>query len=247
VGHPLSQLAAPFPPFVLSIPSPLSQRLALVRQSPSITTSHPQSQRLAEVESRSIAKQDALALLSRRQLTNTRTPSRSIASAISLPREELSYLPTHAMDRHHPSHQGERPLHGHHHASSNPTYPPPFHMSTAQPPTQIPFADPFSRGRDPFLPGPHGRKGSLGPGPQGWPPAQGTFKSLLHKSEISDAPGGPGCRNILRALSMCSCCERNSAATCSHGTRRRLDSGTWSSQAVMRQSDGGVPAVRRCK
>jgi hypothetical protein len=78
------------------------------------------------------------------------------------------------MDRHHPSHQGERPLHGHHHAPSNPTYPPPFHMPTAQPPTQIPFADPFSRGRDPFLPGSHGRKGSLGPGPQGWPPAQGT-------------------------------------------------------------------------
>lgn len=148
------------------------------------------------------------------------------------------------MDRHHPSHQGERPLHGHHHASSNPTYPPPFHMPTAQPPTQIPFADPFSRGRDPFLPGSHGRKGSLGPGPQGWPPAQGTFKSLLHKREISHAPERPGSRDILRALSMCSCCERNFAVTCSHGTRRRLDSGTWSSQSVMRQNEGGAPAVR---
>ena len=46
------------------------------------------------------------------------------------------------------------------------------------------------------------------------------------------------------ASSMCSCCERNFAVTCSHGTRRRLDSGTWSSQAVMRQDEGGAPAVR---
>jgi hypothetical protein len=145
------------------------------------------------------------------------------------------------MDRQYQSHQGERPLHGHQHASSNPPYPPPFHMPTAQPPTQIPFADPFSRGRDPFLPGPHGRKGSLGPGPQGWPPAQGTFKSMLHKSEISDAPEGPGSHHALRALLLCSCCERNFAVTCSHGTRRRLGSGTWSGQAVMRHDGGGAP------
>lgn len=30
-----------------------------------------------------------------------------------------------------------------------------------------------------------------------------------------------------------------------HGTRRRLDSGTWPCQAVMRHGEGGAPAVRR--
>ena len=53
-----------------------------------------------------------------------------------------------------------------------------------------------------------------------------------------------GALEAATSSSMCSCCERNFAVTCSHGTRRRLDSGTWSSQAVMRQGEGGAPAVR---
>jgi hypothetical protein len=52
---------------------------------------------------------------------------------------------------------------------------------------------------------------------------------------------GPGSHHALRALLLCSCCERNFAVTCSHGTRRRLGSGTWSGQAVMRHDGGGAP------
>ena len=142
---------------------------------------------LRRASRRSTAEHDAPTLLSPQFYHHARA---STAYCINhLPsREKSHYCPISCiMDRHHSSHQGERPLHGHHHASSNPAYPPPFHMSTAQPPTQIPFSDPFSRSRDPFLPGSHGRKGSLGPGPPGWPPAQGTFKSLLHKSELCGA------------------------------------------------------------
>ncbi|KXT06465.1 hypothetical protein AC578_5990 [Pseudocercospora eumusae] len=66
------------------------------------------------------------------------------------------------------------------HVAQNQTAPPPsshsspFPPPTAQPPVQIPFSDPFSTHRDPFLPG---GGGSAGPPSRGWPPAQGNVNS----------------------------------------------------------------------
>lgn len=160
-----------------------------------------------------------------------------------------------AMDRHLPSHPGERPPQHLHHASTTASYPPPYHMPTAQPPTQIPFADPFSHGRDPFIPNSHARKSSMGPTSLGWPPAQGTFQAArasLHKRQMGGArrkvrTGGANWgytrprqgRVELRAnLQVLRHCGRTFAATstarqgkawqasCSYGTTRRLDSGT---------------------
>ncbi|EMC95342.1 hypothetical protein BAUCODRAFT_35326 [Baudoinia panamericana UAMH 10762] len=78
----------------------------------------------------------------------------------------------------------ERPLNHH---PPPPNYPPPFAQQTAQPPVQIPFSDPFSASRDPFLP--HGRRGSLGPPGRAWPPTPGLGNSIpppsQHASHLS--------------------------------------------------------------
>lgn len=50
---------------------------------------------------------------------------------------------------------------------------------------------------------------------------------VCHTKASYAAPGGTGGHSTLTTLSMCGCCEWNFAATCSNGTRRRLDSGTW--------------------
>lgn len=64
------------------------------------------------------------------------------------------------------------------------------HPHTAQPPLQIPDADPFQNSRDPFLPPSHQRRGSLGLPPRAWQP-QGTSmefsESLLYSTESAPA------------------------------------------------------------
>lgn len=60
----------------------------------------------------------------------------------------------------------------------------PFSPHTAQPPLQIPHSDPFTTGRDPFLPGNRDRRGSFGIGSRAWH-SQGTsgYSSLTLSSK----------------------------------------------------------------
>lgn len=112
------------------------------------------------------------------------------------------------------------------HQPPPPTYPHFHHASTTQPPTQIPFSDPF-RTRDPFMPTTaHGRRGSYGmtPGSAGsagpTPPSYGERAWSAHS---------PGTRFILFA------------STSRHGaymqgrqrsSRRIIASSSWSQDSV---------------
>lgn len=73
-----------------------------------------------------------------------------------------------------------------------------FHAPLAQPPpgqppVQIPYADPFQTSRDPFIPGAHGRRESVGNG-RAWPSSQGTFWNLwpCFRRERKRGNGGRG-------------------------------------------------------
>lgn len=81
----------------------------------------------------------------------------------------------------------------------------PFLPPTAQPPTQIPFSDPFRSTKDPFIANGHSRRGSFGLQGRAWPSPQGKCEHQYRRSGQGRAKErcaqntSPGMRPIARA------------------------------------------------
>ncbi|KAK6437422.1 hypothetical protein LTR95_006385 [Oleoguttula sp. CCFEE 5521] len=89
------------------------------------------------------------------------------------------------MDQRPPSRPYDRPP-GEQHQMLYQHQAPPYSTHTAQPPSQIPFSDPFPRTRDPFLPPSHGRSESNGFGGRAWAPSMNGNGIATHASPPQD-------------------------------------------------------------